>query len=88
MERSLNGKPLVISCIENEPVNCPDFSKPWPLKGLMDDIIDKNKEDLLFIKDEFNEDLLVHAFQTSRVKSYDKLLQLQKDKGQPLIASN
>ena len=60
--RSLSGSPLIIGCIQNEPSGVADYSQPWPLKGLMDDIINKNSEDVLFLKDDFNEDLLVHAF--------------------------
>ena len=54
---SLNGTPLIIGCIQNEPIGVPDYSQPWPLRGLIDDIIKKHADDVLFLKDDFNEEL-------------------------------
>ena len=43
MTRSINGTPLILGCIQNEPAGVPDYTQPWPLKGLIEDIINKNE---------------------------------------------
>lgn len=76
MLSSFNGTPLILECIKNEVPHTPDFSKPWPLKTLMDMIIEQNQDDILYVKDDYNDDLIVNAFQNNRIKSFNTFMML------------
>lgn len=73
VEEDLSGTPIILSCIRNEPQRTADESKPWPLKTLFDQNIKNHEEDILYLKDDYNCELLINAHMTDRYKSRERL---------------
>lgn len=42
----------------------------------MDMIIEQNQDDILYVKDDYNDDLIVNAFQNNRIKSFNTFMML------------